>query len=635
MITLLKEMPPHKPCILVIDDDPIFLKIMQETFRGKCDVLIAQDGEEGIRLFDETKPDLVMVDLQMPPPDGFVILKHITSVSYIPVVVVSGNTQSEKIIQALRAGAINYYTKPISEIDAFVEVICQLAAAKRRMDFCVALQENLEAQVEERTALYEHKKQCLVKTQDELASQVKLLEKIIAKIPYAVFWKDKEMNFKGANKIFAKLMTGSSDPDGIVGKSVFDLGLPPQTANLLHEQDLKILATGVPETIEILVTDFQGNEVMLESTKSRLENNRGEAEGLVGVCIDITKRKLVEMNLHDRETFLRNQNTQLLATLSDRYKFGEIVGKSQVMQEMYDLILSAAYSHSNVLLRGEQGSGRQYVGKAIWQQSQRKDVGFLYLDCEMSDFEVRRHLFGCCDSLSAETNPDISAGFLILADHGTLYLDNIESLSLKLQSELIDALKNGFVQPVTKKFIKVDVRLICATSETLRNLVIQGLMGQEFLFFIQIIVINVPSLRERKEDIPLLADFFLKKYHPEMAQDLDPIVTKALQDYDWPGNLQEFKNTIQRYASLGKLDFFHSSISGGQLRTDYEPEEWASLSLAVEDLEKTLILKALEKHNWHQSHTASDLGIDRKTLGKKMKGYNLPSKREIKDDRCA
>ncbi|EKD41017.1 MAG: PAS modulated sigma54 specific transcriptional regulator, Fis family [uncultured bacterium] len=620
----------RKPLVLIIDDEPLLLEMMASVLESKCDVLTAKTGEKGLRLFKEKNPDLVIVDLNMPHPDGYAITEYVKSVSYVPVVVVSGNNQSEKIIQALRAGAVNYYIKPIEKLEAFAEVICQHVANKWLMDSCFALQATLEQQVEERTALYEQEKQGVKSAQGKLSIQVKLLEKIIAQIPHAVFWKDKNLIYRGANKVFAKLFVGIDDPGKIVGRSVFDLDIPLQTANLLHAQDVEVLKTGRPATIEIQITGPSGSEISVQTTKSRLENGHGKIEGLVGVSLDMTKQKLTEMDLHEREAFLRDQNAQLLATLSDRYKFGEIVGKSQIMQNMYDLILSAGYSQSNILLRGEHGSGRKLVGKTICQQSRRKESGFEYLDCELSDFDLRNSLFGSCESLvPSGKNCPRSAGALALADRGTLYLDGIEKLSLKMQGELLEALTHGYIHPVSNEQVKVDVRLICATSENLRDLVIKGLMRQEFLFFVQVIVINVPALRERKEDIPLLADFFLKKYTPELAHDIDPAIIKALQDYEWPGNIREFQNTIQRYASLGRLDFLGpSEHHQNNTLTDYAPEEWESLSLAVENLEKTMILKALDKCDWHQSRTAEYLGIDRKTLAKKMKGYHLLPKRK-------
>lgn len=619
-----------RPTVLVIDDEPNILKLMKMIFKSKCDVLVADTGEKGLQLFKKQMPDVVIVDLNMPPPDGFEITKYVTAASYVPVVIISGYNDSEKIIQALRAGAINYYIKPIGDLDVFVEVVCQLIATKRRMDSCLTLQANLQQQVEERTMLYKKEKQDVESTQRKLSTQVILLEKIIDNIPHAVFWQDKELKYCGANKVFAKMFIGVEDIDGIIGCTIYDLNLSPKMAEKLYQLDVEILRTGISVTTEIQIRNFNGNEVMMLATKSRLENDKGNVEGLVGVLIDITKQKLVEMDLHERESFLREQNAQLLATLSDRYKFGEIVGKSQIMQNMYDLILSAGYSHANILLRGEHGSGKKLVGKAICQQGQRKDACFEYLDCDVSDFELRNSLFGSVTP-SALSAGDFkkSVGMLALADRGTLYLDNIEKLSLKIQKELLDALTNGFVHPVSKNRIHVDVRLISATSEHLRDFVIKGLMRQEFLFFLQVIVINVPALRERKEDIPLLVDFFLKKYNPELVHDIDPVVMKALQDYDWPGNIQEFQNTIQRYISLGKLDFLGPTISlNEEFNQDYAPEEWESLSHAVEDLEKIMILKALEKCDWHQTHTAEYLGIDRKTLAKKMKGYHFLSKRK-------
>lgn len=207
----------RKPLVLVIDDDLIILKMMKMALELKCDVLTAKTGKEGLQLFKKERPDLVIADLNMPAPDGYAITEYVKSVSYVPVVIVSGNNQSDKIIQALRAGAVNYYVKPIENLGAFVEVVCQLVLNKWQMDTCYALQTNLEQEVKNRTELYEHEKQGVKNVQGKLSTQVKLLEKIIAQIPHAVFWKDKDLIYRGANKVFAKLFVGVDDPDRSLG----------------------------------------------------------------------------------------------------------------------------------------------------------------------------------------------------------------------------------------------------------------------------------------------------------------------------------------------------------------------------------------------------------------------------------
>lgn len=446
-----------------------------------------------------------------------------------------------------------------------------------------------------------------------------LLGTIISSIPHAIAWQDKDLIYRGANKIFTKLFIGTNNPAEIIGQSVFDLNLTPEIATFLHGSDEEILETGLPATTEVAICNPSGHEIIISTTKSRIENEDGKVEGLVSVSFDVTMQRLAEKDLAEREVFLRNQNMQLFATLSDRYKFGEIVGKSQVMQDMYGLILSAGYSDANVLIRGEHGSGRRLVGKTIFQQSRKIESGIEYINSDVSDHEIRETLFG---TRRPELAVKESSGSLILANQGTLFLDGVEKLSLEIQGELLNALSYGFIHPISKDLIKVNVRLICSTAENLRELVTKGLMRQDFLFFIQIIIINVPSLRDRKEDIPLLVDFFLREYDQESTRDIDPITMKALQDYNWPGNIQELKNTIQRYVALGKLDFL-GPIGSTEPHLNYADEEWESLGAAIEDLEKTMILKALEKHDWHQTHTSEDLGIDRKTLAKKMKIYNL------------
>lgn len=343
---------------------------------------------------------------------------------------------------------------------------------------------------------------------------------------------------------------------------------------------------------------------------------------------DITQSKKEEAILRDKEATLRRENLLLKSSIQKRYGFGNIVGKSQAMQVVYNLIVEAANSDANVIIYGESGTGKELVSRAIHQMSTRKGQSYVSVNCgaiphDLLESEFFGHKKGAFTGAYADKK-----GFMDIADKGILFLDEIGEIDLHMQVKLLRAIEgNGYTPVGGSRIIKPDVRIIAATSRDLAEHVKIGKMREDFFYRIHIIPINLPPLRNRKDDIPLLMQHFFTEfnYDVEKTSILTPQIMKALQDYDWPGNIRELQNVLQRLMTIKRLDL---NLVQGKEKSQALPIENVSLSSnglksLMESYEKRLILAALEKNKWRRQQSASELNIDRKTLFKKMKQYGV------------
>jgi len=358
-----------------------------------------------------------------------------------------------------------------------------------------------------------------------------------------------------------------------------------------------------------------------------------EEENLISqkqtVMIDIHDRKLAEMALKEREVYLQKENLRLRENIRDRYKFGTIIGKSKAMQHIYELILRAAATDANIILYGESGTGKELVAREIHNMSDRRDRTFLPVNCgaipsqlmESEFFGYRKGAF-----TGADQN---KAGYFAKSDHGTLFLDELGEIDEAMQVKLLRVLEgNGYTPLGGLEPMQPDVRIISATNSNLRPMLDKGTMREDFFYRIHIIPINLPPLRDRLDDIPLLVEHFMAKHDkgatsPSLSgHDLD----KLLQ-HDWPGNVRELENTIQRFLNLNILEFAGASAGSSckirQSRTESIPIQNISLREAAHQFEKEHILQQLETCQWNRTRTARILGIQRKTLYLKMKQLNI------------
>lgn len=347
------------------------------------------------------------------------------------------------------------------------------------------------------------------------------------------------------------------------------------------------------------------------------------------IVLDITDRKLTEEAIAASAKHLRKENLRLRSSIRERYKFGDIVGKSEVMQEVYELILNAAASNVHVMVYGESGTGKELVARAIHKMSDRSSKPFVPVNCgAISESIIESEFFGYKKGAFTGASAD-KKGFLDIADEGTLFLDEIGEIGLNMQVKLLRAIEGSGYTPVGGTLVrKPNIRIVAATNRNLKELVQKGLMREDFYYRVHIIPIKLPPLRKRKDDLPLLIDHFLSMYAD--GREVAPITGRllaAFTRYHWPGNIRELQNVLKRYVTLRKVDFMEL-MEAETLVEDPEEEEalpdaGVGLTAAVEAFERRVIENALEKTRWQKGRTAEILGIHRKTLFTKMRKYGL------------
>jgi PAS domain S-box-containing protein len=338
---------------------------------------------------------------------------------------------------------------------------------------------------------------------------------------------------------------------------------------------------------------------------------------------DITERKLRERAAKAKAERLRIEISSLRFSTQERYRLGNIFGKSRAMQEIYELISKAASSDANVIIYGESGTGKDLVARAIYEKSNSAGKEFVAVNCaavpnELLEGEFFGHKKGAFTGAYID-----KAGYVELADGGILFLDEIAELSLRMQVKLLRTVDSGEYSPVgSNQTKKSDFRIVAATNKNLMEQVKMGSMREDFFYRIHVIPITLPPLRDRKEDIPLLVDHFLgmqgdrKKTDPVPGRIMD-----ALLRYHWPGNVRELQNVLERYVTVERLDFIDSTLLV-QMPEELNPER-ISLRDAVENLERALITEALNQSRWNKSKTASILGISRRALFRKLKLFEI------------
>jgi PAS domain S-box-containing protein len=361
-------------------------------------------------------------------------------------------------------------------------------------------------------------------------------------------------------------------------------------------------------------------------------DDSGKLTFIEGIIADVTEKIRAMEALHERGEYLRKENIRLRSNIKDRYKFGNIVGKSPAMQEVYELILRAAATDVNVIIYGESGTGKELVARAIHDMSDRKGKRFVSVNCgAIPQNLLESEFFGYKKGAFTGAIND-KGGYLDLADEGTLFLDELGEMDLNIQAKLLRAVEGGGYTPVgDTKERRPNIRIIAATNRDLQEHVKNGLMREDFYYRVHIIPITLAPLRNRREDIPLLIDHFLKIYGYE--EDLPPLtgtVLEKMMRYDWLGNVRELENTLHRYATLKKLDFLGTSSKeqveslppSGSL--SFDPKETSpKLRDFVAGLEKKYIIELLEQYQWNRSKVASILGISRRYLFTKMRNFGI------------
>jgi DNA-binding NtrC family response regulator len=335
------------------------------------------------------------------------------------------------------------------------------------------------------------------------------------------------------------------------------------------------------------------------------------------------------------------ENVHLKRALKQRYNFANIVGKSDAMLRIFDLVAQVAPSRSTVLIQGESGTGKELIAKALHANSPRRDKPFIPVNTgavpsELLESTLFGHVKGAFTSAIASKK-----GLFEMANGGTLFLDEIGTMGLDTQSKLLRVLQDRkFMHLGGVQEVQVDVRIVAATNSDLQKAVREGKFREDLFYRLSVIALDLPPLRGRREDIPALAGHFLKRFAEENGltpRVLSPEAMRALMDHDWPGNVRELENAIERGVVLSSgstigLDLLPSQLSGRTYTSrllEHNPD--SSLFDILEDIERRIIMDKLEHCHWNQTDAAEQFRIPLSTLNQKIKRLNIEIKKRVRD----
>ena len=428
------------------------------------------------------------------------------------------------------------------------------------------------------------------------------------------------------------------------GYDIITADNPDEALRLIKESDLDLVITDMkmpgisgmtileeakkvnPDLPIIIMTAFGSIEMAVEAMKKHAYDYIEKP--FKNEALKLTVKKALQ------NYRLFKENRLLSEALSDRYRFGNIIGKSRPMQEIYDLIRKVSRSKTSVFITGESGTGKELIANAIHYNSPRKDRPFISINCgALTETLLESELFG--HERGAFTGAvSMKKGRFEMADGGTLFLDEVSEMSPALQVKLLRVLQEmEFERVGGTRTIDVDVRILSASNRDIKDDVSKGRFREDLYYRLNVIHIEVPSLNERGEDIRLLVNHFINKYgggDSDEKPELSPEAWKILFNHNWPGNIRELENVIERAVVLN---------SGGLITPDDLPaylieEEdeiniekfipaGAPLQKTLEQIEEQLIRRALKSCNNVQSHAADMIGITKSLFQHKMKKYNI------------
>jgi DNA-binding NtrC family response regulator len=410
---------------------------------------------------------------------------------------------------------------------------------------------------------------------------------------------------------------------------LLDLALPDRNGIEL----LPAIRTIDPQISVIMITAYGTVEDAVRAMQSGAANflqKPWDNEKLLADVRSVVARRRAE-----------EENIQLKRALKQRYNFENIVGKSEVMLKIFDLVAQVAPSRSTVLLQGESGSGKELIAKALHLNSPRRDRPFVPVNtgsmpADLLESTLFGHVKGAFTSAISSKR-----GLFEIADRGTLFLDEIGTMGVDTQAKILRVLQDRkFMHLGGVHEIQVDVRIVAATNVDLRQLVREGKFREDLFYRLNVISIDLPPLRQRKEDIPLLVEFFLRRYSEENQRSPRRLNTEALRsllNYAWPGNVRELENVIERAVVLSSgpeigPDLLPDQLAGrGTSLPLLENRGDASLFDVMEECERHIITEMLEKCAWNQTEAADRFHIPLSTLNQKIKRLSIEIKKKSRE----
>lgn len=618
--------------ILLIDDEAGIRKLLSISLRGEgYDVITAKNGKRGIELFEQEAPSIVLTDIKMPGTDGIGVLKRIKEINpETEVIVITGDGDMKLAVKSLQLDASDFITKPISEEALSVA----LKRAEEKLKIKKRLKNytyNLEKAVKEKTGELE-------KSYKEMESLCDITRKISEKkslgdaFDFIIDQTKNILSFEEiAPLILNKEKKGFVKVNGYKDLDIEDReGLVSSIALMRYPMNIdEISARGYP-----WLKSFDSYESL--SLVPIIKE-----DDVIGVVILLASDHIVFSGKDLRFFYLMLSqvagiirrialNNEKMKELENKVKmfsgYGGIVGKDHKMQQLYKLILDIAPTDATVMIQGESGSGKELVARAVHLHSNRKDEPFIVVNCSAyPQTLLENELFGHeKGAFTGATHRKL--GRFELADKGTLFLDEIGEIPLMSQVKLLRFLQfQKFERSGGVETIEVNIRVIAATNKDLKKEVENGNFREDLYYRLNVIPINIPPLRVRRNDISLLVEHFLKRLNLRGNKKVKGISSEAmdiLMRYNWPGNVRELENIIEHAFILTKNEF----ISGQSLPFDIcsivNKEQKIS---SFQDNEKKFLARVLEEYKWNKLQVAKKLNISRSTLYAKLKKYNIHS----------
>lgn len=407
---------------------------------------------------------------------------------------------------------------------------------------------------------------------------------------------------------------------------IADMQLPKMTGLEL----LEYIKKSHNETEVILITGFGTIETAVDAMK------KGAFDYITKPIIDSEIRIIIDKILEKKQILQENKDLRKIIAKTSRSSYFGMIGSSEKMQKVYNVIDSVANTKATILVTGESGTGKGLIANAIHQcDRNRADKPFVEVSCgALSETLLESELFGHVKGAFTGAIKD-KEGRFERARGGTIFLDEIDAFTPNLQVKLLRVLQDGIFERVgDTQERKTDARIIVATNQNLGELVGNGKFREDLYYRINVIPILVPPLRERKEDIELLVNFFIEKFNKKNDKKITGIsdeVRKIFMEFNWPGNVRQLEHTVEVAVIMSRTEV----INKWDLPETFKEKEMVvvkfgnsrSLKEGLEQPEKDLILATLEEFSWNRNKAAANLGINRTTLYNKMKKYGIPFKR--------
>ncbi len=444
------------------------------------------------------------------------------------------------------------------------------------------------------------------------AAEDKINNLIFDSIAEGVFTTDHECRITSFNHA-AETITGFNR-DEAIGQYCFDIfrtDLCHTKCALRHSLE----SGSSVSNVRVNIMNREGVKTPISVSTSLLQDSNGKTFGAVEIFRDMSTVEELRKQLHESDSFER------------------MVSRNREMQEIFNLIPDVAESECNVLIQGPSGSGKELLARAIHKLSPRRDRSYIRVNCAaLPEPLLESELFGYAKGAFTDAKRD-KPGRFVVADQGTLLLDEIGDMPLSLQAKLLRVLQDGEIQPLgSTKTIHVDVRVVAATHHDIKEMARSQAFREDLFYRLKVIHIEIPPLKRRKEDIPILVDHFVQHFNKRQGKNIRGVseeVLSHIMDYDFPGNVRELENAIEHSFVLCKDDIIqvqHLPRDMREFGSKEESREAAAPQNPIEWSEAKTILELLEQHAWDKARVADILGVHRTTLWRKMKKLGIREK---------